>query len=63
MVAGSCRQPCCHMPTMLLPYASNLAGGCRLLDIYTITNIMILRIVIILFLKLKDIKKLAFSWR
>lgn len=33
-------------------------------DVYTITNIMILRIVIILFLKLlKDIKKLAFSWR
>ena len=31
-------------------------------DVYTITNIMILRIVIILFLKLKDIKKLAFSW-
>lgn len=31
-------------------------------DVYTITNIMILRIVII-FLKLKDIKKLAFSWR
>lgn len=30
-------------------------------DVYTITNIMILRIVIILFLKLKDIKKLAFS--
>jgi len=30
-------------------------------DVYTI--IMILRIVIILFLKLKDIKKLAFSWR
>lgn len=29
-------------------------------DVYTITNIMILRIVIILFLKLKDIKKLAF---
>ena len=28
-------------------------------DVYTITNIMILRIVIILFLKLKDIKKLA----
>ena len=32
-------------------------------DVYTITNIMILRIVIILFLKLKDNKKLAFSWR
>ena len=32
-------------------------------DVYTITNIMILRIVIILFLKLKDIKNLAFSWR
>lgn len=32
-------------------------------DVYTITNIMILRIVIILFLKLKDIKKLAFPWR
>ena len=32
-------------------------------DVYTITNIMILRIVIILFLKLKDIKKIAFSWR
>lgn len=34
-------------------------------DVYTITNIiiMILRIVIILFFKLKDIKKLAFSWR
>lgn len=32
-------------------------------DVYTITNIMILRIVIILFLKLKDIKKLAFSCR
>ena len=32
MVAGSCRQSCSHMPTMLLPYASNLAGGCRLLD-------------------------------
>lgn len=32
-------------------------------DVYTITNIMILRIVIILFLKSKDIKKLAFSWR
>jgi len=31
-------------------------------DVYTITNIMILRIFIILFLKLKDIKKLAFSW-
>lgn len=30
-------------------------------DVYTITNIMILRIVIIL--KLKNIKKLAFSWR
>lgn len=30
-------------------------------DVYTI--IMILRIIIILFLKLKDIKKLAFSWR
>ena len=28
-------------------------------DVYTITNIMILRIVIILFLKLKDIKKPA----
>ena len=23
------RQSCSHMPTMLLPYASNLAGGCR----------------------------------
>ena len=32
-------------------------------DVYTITNIMILRIVIILFFKFKDIKKLAFSWR
>ena len=32
-------------------------------DVYTITNIMFLRIVIILFLKLKDIKQLAFSWR
>lgn len=32
-------------------------------DVYTIPNIMILRIVIILFLKLKDIKKLAFPWR
>lgn len=32
-------------------------------DVYTITNIMILRIVIILFLELKDIKKLAFSWK
>ena len=32
-------------------------------DVYTITNIMILRIAIILFLKLKDIKKLAFLWR
>lgn len=32
-------------------------------DVYTITNIMFLRIVIILFLKLKDIKKLAFFWR
>ena len=32
-------------------------------DVYTITNIMFLRIVIILFLKLKDIKKLAFSRR
>lgn len=31
-------------------------------DVYTIPNIMILRIAIILFLKLKDIKKLAFSW-
>lgn len=29
-------------------------------DVYTITNIMILRIVIILFLKLKDIKKWLF---
>lgn len=32
-------------------------------DVYTITNIMFLRIAIILFLKLKDIKKLTFSWR
>ena len=29
-------------------------------DVYTIPNIMILRLAIILFLKLKDIKKLAF---
>lgn len=29
-------------------------------DVYTITYIMILRIVIILFLKLKDIKKTGF---
>ncbi len=29
MVAGSCRQPCCHMPTMLLPYADNVAAICR----------------------------------
>ena len=29
-------------------------------DVYTITNIMILRIVIILFLKLKDIKNWLF---
>ena len=32
-------------------------------DVYTIPILCILRIVIILFLKLKDIKKLAFSWR
>ena len=32
-------------------------------DVYTIPNIMILRIAIILFLKLKDIKKMPFSWR
>lgn len=31
--------------------------------VYTIPILCILRIVIILFLKLKDIKKLAFSWR
>lgn len=29
-------------------------------DVYTITNIMILRIVIILFLKLKDVKNWLF---
>lgn len=32
-------------------------------DVYTIPMLCILRIVIILFLKLKDIKKLAFPWR
>ena len=32
-------------------------------DVYTIPMLCILRIVIIFFLKLKDIKKLAFSWR
>lgn len=32
-------------------------------DVYTIPILCILRIVIILFLKLKDINKLAFSWR
>lgn len=32
-------------------------------DVYAIPILCILRIVIILFLKLKDIKKLAFSWR
>lgn len=29
MVAGSCRQPCCHMPTTLLPYADNVAAICQ----------------------------------
>ena len=32
-------------------------------DVYTIPNIMILRIAIILFLKSNDVKNLAFSWR
>ena len=27
MVAGSCRQPCRHMPTKLLAFDRNLAGN------------------------------------
>lgn len=27
MVAGSCRQPCCHMPTMLLPMPATLLAA------------------------------------
>lgn len=29
MVAGSCRQPCWYMPTMLLAYADNAAAICQ----------------------------------